>query len=132
MGEFLGCRVGRSGQVSVWFSLPRDRLGPVPDEHRLACDLQDAVHAGAALLKATSGARVGRVALAAEIVQTTGLTGGRLEELGNRSGANLPGALGRTVRVDPDEAVEATALQKPRSWGVASTLAKVLMRAWKR
>lgn len=131
MGEFLGCRVGRSGQVSVWFSLPHDRFGPVLDQHRLAHDLEGAVHAGAELLKATAGASVGRVTLAAELVQTTGLTGGTLEELGNRSSANLPGAFGQPVRVDPDEAVEATALQKPQSWGVASILAKVLVRAWK-
>jgi hypothetical protein len=32
MGEFSGLRAGRSGQVSLWYSLPRDRMGSVLDE----------------------------------------------------------------------------------------------------
>lgn len=132
MGEFLGLRAGRSGQVSLWYSLPRDGMGSVLDEHRLKYDLAKALGAGAKLLESTYGESFARVAIAAELINTTSLTGGALDELGSRSQTTLPGAFGKSARIEPDESVARHDLLPPTSWSVAGTLAKVLVRGWTR
>lgn len=132
MGQFLGLRARRSGQVSLWYSLPRDGMGSVLDEHRLKHDIEKALGAGAKLLASTCGDSLGRVAVAAELINTTLLTGGTLDELGSRSQATLPGALGRVARMELEGSVAPRNLQPPISWSVAGTVAKVLVRAWTR
>ena len=132
MGEFLGLRAGRSGQVSVWYSMPRDGMGSVLDEHRLTHDLQKALGAAAELLETACGDSLGRVAVAAELINTTSLTDGTVDELGRRSQATLSGAFGRSARMEPEESVYARDLHAPTSWSVAGTVAKVLVRSWRR
>jgi hypothetical protein len=132
MGEFLGLRAGLSGQVSLWYSLPRDGMGSVLDEHRLKHDLAKALGAGAKLLESTYGENLARVAVAAELVNTTSLTGGRLHELGSRSQATLPGAFRSGARMEPEESVAPHDLLPPASSSVAETAAKVLVRSWTR
>lgn len=129
-GCFLALWISRSGQTSVWYSLPRDTLGSVLDEHHLKHDIQAALSVGAAILEATDGIAADRVAVAAELVNTTSLTGGTVEELGTRTQATLPGAFRSSPRIDPDEAVDVRHLRAPGSWIVAGTLAKLLARAW--
>lgn len=130
MSRFLALRTGRSGQVSVWYTLPRDHLGSVLDEHQLKHDVQAALGIGAAVLDATYGAAVARVAVAAELVNTTSLTGGKFEELGSRNQATMPGAFRSQPRMDPDESVEVRHLRPDGSWVVAGEISRVLVRSW--
>lgn len=130
MSRFLALRTGRSGQVSVWYTLPRDHMGSVLDEHQLRHDVQAALGVGAAVFDATYDFTIARVAVAAELINTTSLTGGTLEELGARSQATMLGAFRSSPRMDPDESVDVRHLRNRGSWVVAGAVAKVLARAW--
>ena len=132
LGVFLGLRAHRSGQMSVWYSLPTDRMGSVLDAQLLERDLHQALGVEAALLRAGSGNKVEQVAIAAELINTTLLTDGTVAQLGNRSQATMPGMLGRaSPRMEPDESVDRRHLEPPGSGPVAATVAKVLTRAWR-
>lgn len=128
--RFLALRTDRSGQVSVWCTLPRDHMGSVLDEPHLKHDVEAALGVGAAIFDAAYGITDIRVAVAAELVNTTSLTGGTIEELGTRSQATLRGAFRSSPRMEPDECVELRHLRAPGSWVVAGTVAKLLGRAW--
>lgn len=130
MGAFLGLRVQRSGQVSVWYSLPTDRMGSVLDLHHLERDLEVALGVGAALIDSGIGDTLGQVAIAAELVNTILLTDGHIDQLGNRNQASTPGMTGRTARMEPDESVDLRHLRTPNSKALASAVATVLIRAW--
>lgn len=129
-GRFLALRISRSGQTSVWYTLPRDSMGSVLDEHHLKHDIQAALGLGAGIIEATHGTAVARVAVAAELVNTTSLTGGTVDELGTRSQATMPGAFRSPPRIDPDESVGVRGLNGPGSWTVAGVVAQLLIRAW--
>jgi hypothetical protein len=130
MSRFLALRTGRSGQVSVWYALPRDHMGSVLDEDRLKRDAKAALGLAAAVLDATYGATVARAAVGAELVNTTSLTGGTLRELGTRNDATLPGAFRSSPRMEPHESVDIHHLLGEGSWAVAEAVAKVLVRSW--
>lgn len=130
MGGFLGCRVARTGQVSIWYSLARDRMGAVLDETELADDLEGALTLGAELLGRLTVPAERQVAIAAELAQTTLLTCGTLTDLGHRTSATMLGAMGKTARLEPEESVTLGALQQPTVGQVAATIAMVLVRYW--
>jgi hypothetical protein len=130
MGGFLGCRVARTGQVSIWYSLARDRMGAVLDETELVDDLEGALTLGAELLGRLTVPAERQVAIAAELAQTTLLTCGTLTDLGHRTSATMLGAMGKTARLEPEESVTLGALQQPTVGQVAATIAMVLVRYW--
>lgn len=130
LGRFLALHTGRSGQVSVWYTLPRDHMGSILDEQRLKHDIQAALGVGAAIFDVTYGDGVSRVAVAAELVNTTSLTGGTFEELGSRNQASMPGAFSASARMEADESVDVRHLRPNGSWSVAGVVAQVLIRAW--
>jgi hypothetical protein len=128
--EFRGSRLSRTGQVSVWYSLPADGMGAVIDEEQLADDLQRCLEIGAALLTVGGLAVDGRVGLACEISPVNLITDGTLAQLGNRSQASLRSTGRDDVRVDAEESVPTNSLSPPWVGAVASTLARLLLRRW--
>lgn len=130
-GRFLALRISRSGQTSVWYTLPRDSMGSVLDEHHLKHDIQAALGLGAGIIEATHGTAVARAAVAAELVNTTSLTGGTVNELGTRTQATMPGAFRSPPRIDPDESVGVRDLSVPGAWTVAGAVAQLLVRTWR-
>ena len=132
LGQLLGCRVGRSGQVSLWFSLPRDGMGSVLDDGRLTTDLQKGLGLGGQILTVIQANGLDRIAVAAELTNLTLLTNGTLDQLGRRSAASMPGPFGRvTPRMKPDEAVDSEALTSPLSKQVAAAIARVIVSDWR-
>lgn len=129
-GRFLALRISRSGQTSVWYSLPRDTMGSVLDEHHLKHDIQAALGLGAGIIEATHRTVVARVAVAAELINATSLTGGTVDEIGIRTQATMPGAFRSPPRIDPDESVRVRDLSGPGSWTVAGVVAQLLVRDW--
>jgi hypothetical protein len=132
MGQVLGCRLARSGQVSVWFSLARDSMGAVLDEGELTKDLTSALRIGANMLSQLGVGREQRVAVAAELAETMLLTDGALADLGRRNSASMHGAMGRPVTLAPDESVPLDALNSADLDRVAATVADVLLGEWRR
>ncbi len=131
VGQLLGSRMEKSCQVSVWHSLPRDGMGAVLDLDRLTAALRNALAVAAPLVHSTAPG-ADRVLLAAELAQTTLLTGGTLASLGNRNSTSMPGAMRTPPRMDPDESVPVGSLEGPDADEVARTVAGVLFRAWTR
>lgn len=105
--RFLGVRVQTSGQVSMWWSLPRDAMGGILN----AADL--ATNAAAALRLAGAVGAVGSQRLAVAV----GVTGTMLSvvdgSLGPGRSSVMIGMRGdQPVRVLPDESVSAAALDR--------------------
>jgi hypothetical protein len=130
--ELLGCRIARTGQVSLWFTLPRDGMGAVLDRDDLTSSLTGALKVGAAVLDALGTAREQQVVIAAELADTTLLTDGKLADLGRRNSARMRGFVGQPIMLSPDESVALAALSDSTVGRVAGTVAQVLTDEWRR
>lgn len=128
--EFSGCRVAGDGQMSIWFSLARDSSGSVLDEGEVSRDIMRGLTVVHAMASAIGG--VNMCALGAELDDTTLLTDGTLNDLGNRSSATMRGFSSQTCRIPVEEAVPVDDLVGREGTQVAATLARLLVDAWRR
>lgn len=131
-GRLLGCRVGRSGQLSIWSSLPRDGMGSVLDGTDLAKDLTRALRVAATVLSHLGVEPKQQVVVATELDDLALLTGGELADLGRRTSATMPFNSWSTISLDPDESVPLMALSGTAAVTTATTVADVLVSTARR
>lgn len=104
-GRTLGLRIGQSGQVSAWASLPRDGLGAVLDPAQLPLQIAGMLR----LIGHTQAISSPQVAIAVGIEPVGTLSIGKVSDM-PRSSAQLLKMSDRPLRVEPDELVTAAAL----------------------
>jgi hypothetical protein len=128
-GQLLGCRVERTCQVSIWYSLPSDNMGAILEHGRLTYDLRGALSMAVPLLRLATPA-ASRVVVAAELVNTTVLTDGKPDTFGSRTSASLTGAFRLPTKMEPEESVPIESLEGDDAVEVARTVATVLVKGW--
>jgi hypothetical protein len=104
-GRALGLRIGNSGQVSVWASLPRDGLGAVVDPDQLPIQIAGMLR----LIGHTQAVSSPQVAIAVGVEPVSTLSIGKVSDM-PRSSAQLLKMSDRPLRVEPDELVTVAAL----------------------
>jgi len=119
----LGVRLDPSGQLSLWASLPRDRMGAVLDESLLPAQIADSLR----LLGSLRLVDTDNVAIAVGVDHTMLLTEGNLGH-GQRTHATMLRTSDNPVRIPPDETVTRPALDVAAT-EVAQPLARALRRA---
>jgi len=119
----LGVRLDPSGQLSLWGSLPGDRMGSVLDESLLPAQIADSLR----LLGSLHLVETDNVAIAVGVDHTMLLTAGNLGR-GERTHATMLRISDSPVRVPPDESVTLPALDVAAT-EVARPLARALLRA---
>lgn len=101
-----GVRVQRSGQVSVWSSLPKDGMGGILNAKDLALRVAEALR----LVGAVGTGEGGRLTIAVGVSGSMiSVVDGSLNEMG-RSSASFGFGREEPVRVVPDESVSMAAL----------------------
>lgn len=104
-GRTLGLRIGQSGQVSAWASLPRDGLGAVLDPAQLPLQIASMLR----LIGHTQAITSSHVAIAVGIEPTRTLSIGSASDL-PRNSAQFLVMSDQPLRVEPDESVTLAAL----------------------
>lgn len=104
-GRTLGLRIGHSGQVSAWASLPRDGLGAVLDPAQLPLQIAGMLR----LIGHTQAISSPHVAIAVGIEPVSTLSIGTVSDM-PRSSAQLLKMSDQPLRVEPDELATAAAL----------------------
>jgi hypothetical protein len=104
-GRTLGLRVGQSGQVSAWASLPRDGLGAVLDPAQLPLQIAGMLR----LIGQTQAISSPHIAIAAGIGPARTLSIGNVSDM-PRSSAQFLLMSERPLRAEPDELVTLAAL----------------------
>lgn len=139
-GTLRGARLAKTGQVSVWRSLPRDHMGAVIDAGDLHGAVRLSLQTAAALLPSSGPEsftppgptdQAPRVVVAAELIHVSGITDGTLAQLGHRSNATMHGALRNDIAVGGDESIEVSTLHNGGVNEVADVLAALLNREWR-
>lgn len=121
-----GIRVGRTGQVSVWTTLPADGMGTLIDESSLTSAISDCL----TLAHAAAPTAAPRIAIAAEIhpvaMVNVGAAGGppRTTMIMHGFGAS------DEFRLEPDESINARAVADDPT-GIAAMMADLMMRSWR-
>lgn len=129
-GEFTGCRIDSNGQISVWFTLARDSMGSVLDEHEVTRHLALGLELAASLLAHPDLESSTQCAVAVELDDTILLTDGAIAGLGRRSPASMRGATRGGVRIPAEEAVMVDDLR--RAEAIAAPLSRMLVEEWRR
>jgi Domain of unknown function (DUF4062) len=124
-GTLRGVRLAPSGQLSLWYTLPRGRTLPVADQD----DLTERIAGGLRLAGRLDLSDADKLAVAVGIDPATMITIGRVAELATRNSATIAGA-GRLdhVHIEPDEAASRSALDTGAT-EVARPLARRLIDA---
>lgn len=126
--QFLGLRLEKSGQVSLWESLPSNSMGGFLDTERLSNQLARLLRECSSLELLTKGSRVG-VAAGVQPVQM--LTLGTFSAQHSRTSARVLSTSQDPLRIIPDESVPVDALHSGAS-EIARDLARMLTRAFER
>lgn len=121
-----GLRVGRSGQVSVWTTLPHDQMWSLIDGASLTTAIADCLRLAHSAVPATTA----RVAIAVEIAPVMMVNIGSAASLPRTSGTMTGVGSSDDFRLDPDESVNTQALiDMPAE--VAATYADLVLRRWR-
>jgi hypothetical protein len=123
-----GLRVGVTGQVSAWTTLPADSMGTLIDQDSLTTAIQNCL----GLVDAAGVPLDTELAIAVELGPVIMVNIGPATGLG-RSSATMNAGFGRgpdDLRVEPDETVDSSALNTNRP-EAAATLADLVLRAWR-
>lgn len=123
-----GVRVAITGQVSAWTTLPADSMGTLIDQASLHSAVQNCL----GLIDAVGVPNDTSLAIAVELGPVLMVNIGPASAVG-RSSATMNAGFGsgpEDLRVEPDEAVHASALTANRA-EAATTLADLTLRAWR-
>lgn len=121
-----GIRVGRTGQVSVWTTLPADSMGTLIDESSLTSAITDCL----TLAHSAAPTASPRLAIAAEInpvaMVNIGAAGAppRTTMIMHGFGSS------DEFRLDPDESIDTQAVIEDRA-AIATMVASLMMRSWR-
>lgn len=125
-GEVVGLRVAKTGQVSVWATLPADSMGSILDPNKLPEQIAGMLR----LVGALNLIEAERIAIGVGVDPTNMLTVDGFDEHRGRNRAVGVSLSNEPLRVNPDESVSVTALNAGAT-EVANHLARALIGKFK-
>ncbi len=125
VASLLGVRIDAAGQVSLWFSLPGDRMGAILDPE----DLREMVAGGLRLIGALRALPDSEAAIGIGLSGASMISEGRVTGTA-RSSSTMSMHGDRPVRVAPDEAVSSAAFDRGAD-EVAAALVESLLAAFR-
>jgi hypothetical protein len=121
-GAFSGCRIGASGQRSVWEQLPSDSMGVILD----ATDLTNRVARSLRTVGGLVAPDASQYAVAVGLHTSAMTIVGNVAQLGNRCSASGFSVNERDIRLDPDESISPAGLDRGAE-EVAAPLVRALL-----
>lgn len=124
-GALVGLRVNTAGYVSLWWSLPRDRMGAILDPE----DLTSTVASGLRLIGALRVLQAAEAAIGIGLSSASMVSEGRVTGVA-RNSATMSVHGDGPVRIAPDEAVSSAAFDRGAE-EVAASLVRSLLEAFR-